>query len=43
MEMETEMENKWKLCLNHWSGLTQTTSFSVGQKLNVLIQPITGS
>jgi len=25
---------------NHWTGLTQTTSFSVGQKLNLLIQPI---
>jgi len=25
---------------NYWTGLTQTTSFSVGQKLNVLIQAI---
>jgi len=26
---------------NYWTRLTQTTSFSVGQKLNMLIQPIT--
>ena len=24
----------------YWTGLTQTTSFSVGQKLNMLIQSI---
>ena len=37
---------KWNSCMvvsNHWTGLTQTTSFSVGQKLNVLIQFITCS
>jgi len=48
MEMETEMEtqmenrngNSCMVVSNHWTGLTQTTSFSVGQKLNVLTQSI---
>ena len=51
MEMETEMEtetenwngNSCTVVSNHWIGFTQTTSFSVGQKLNMLIQPITCS
>ena len=43
-EMETEEEN-WNensctVVSNHWTGLTQTPSFSAGQKLNMLIQPI---
>jgi len=46
-EMETEMEN-WNgnsctVVSNHWTELTQTPTFSVGQKLNLLIQPITCS
>ena len=46
MEMETEMEtenwnrNSCMVVSNHWTGLTQTTSFGVGQKLNIFIQPI---
>jgi len=40
MEMEMEMEdwngNSCMVVSNHWTGLTQTTSFSVGQKLNCL-------
>jgi len=50
MEMETEMgmemENCGNSCTvvsNRWTGLTQIPTFSVGQKLNMIIQPITCS
>jgi len=38
---KTEMET-CTVVSNHWTGfgLSQTTSFGVGQKLNMLIQPI---
>jgi len=32
--------NSCMVVSNHWTGLTQTTSFGVGQKLNIFIQPI---
>ena len=43
METEMEMETDMETLAWYWTGLTQTPSFSAGQKLNVLIQPVTCS